>query len=433
MLYFLPMKSTPHIAVIGAGAFGGWTALHLLERGARVTLLDAWGPGNSRASSGGETRIMRGTYGPDQPYTEMAARALKLWTKYERRWKRQFLHRTGVLWMVPEHDDAFERGSIEPLRAAKIKFQELSAPQLKKRWPQINFEGIEWAIFEPECGYLDARASCQAVVDAFMAAGGKYRQLAVLADGLETGLLRDGLEAGLLRGGVRGRAALQGRVNRAKSDRALAPVVAASNNSASPQPFKADIYVFACGPWLGKLFPRTIGNLIQPTKQDIFFFGTPAGDDRFTDAHLPVWGDHRGRFRYGIPGAISGDARRGFKIADDTRGPAFDPTNGERVVSQDTLKDIREYVAFRFPALKNAPLIETRVCQYEQTPDSNFIIDRHPQNENVWIVGGGSGHGFKHGPALGEMTADLILKDREPGAFFQLTRFKTRTNVGAPS
>src|SRR6202050_1610922 len=153
MLHLL--KSNPHIAVIGAGAFGGWTALHLLERGARVTLLDAWVPGNSRASSGGETRVMRGTYGPDQPYTEMAARALKLWTKYERRWHRQFLHRTGVLWMAPANDDAFERDSIKALRRAKIKFHELSAPQMKKRWPQINFEGIEWAIFEPDCGYLD--------------------------------------------------------------------------------------------------------------------------------------------------------------------------------------------------------------------------------------------------------------------------------------
>ena len=445
------MKSKPHIAVIGAGAFGGWTALHLLERGARVTLLDAWGPGNSRASSGGETRVMRGTYGPDQPYTEMAARALKLWQKYERRWKRQFLHRTGVLWMAPAHDDAFERGSLKPLLQAKIKFQELSSPQMKKRWPQINFEGIEWGIFEPECGYLDARASCQAVVQAFVATGGKYRQAAVLADGLETELLLRrapllpgrppillggaplltgraallGGRAALLRGRatlLRGRAALQGRVSRVKSERALAPVAALSEDR--PQPLKADIYVFACGPWLGKLFPQTIGNLIQPTKQDIFFFGTPPGDDRFSDKHLPVWGDHRGRFRYGIPGARSGDARRGFKIADDTRGPAFDPTSGERVIDPETLRDIREYVAFRFPALKDAPLLETRVCQYEQTPDSHFIIDRHPTLENTWIVGGGSGHGFKHGPALGEMLSELILKDREPDATFRLARFK---------
>ncbi|MGZ6465597.1 MAG: NAD(P)/FAD-dependent oxidoreductase [Bdellovibrionota bacterium] len=377
------MKTKPHIAVIGAGAFGGWTALHLLERRARVTLLDAWGPGNSRASSGGETRVMRGTYGPDQPYTEMAARALKLWEKYERRWKRQFLHRSGVLWMASGRDDAFERGSVEMLRRAKIKSQELSTAQMRKRWPQINFEGIEWGIFEPECGYLDASASCQAVVETIVAAGGKYRQLAVLADGLEGG-----------------------------------PLCALELSDGSR--LKADCYVFACGPWLGKLFPQAVGRLVQPTKQDVFFFGTPAGDHRFSDTHLPVWANHRGRFRYGIPGSD----RRGFKIADDTRGPAFDPTNGERTVSQETLRDIREYVGFRFPALKDAFLVETQVCQYEQTPDSHFILDRHPAMEKVWIVGGGSGHGFKHGPAVGEMMAELILEEREPDAIFQLGRFK---------
>ena len=334
---------------------------------------------------------MRGTYGPDQPYTEMAARALQLWQKYERRWKRHFLHRTGVLWMASgrnehEHereDDAFETGSMKMLREAKIKFQELSTSQMKKRWPQINFEGIRWGIFEPDCGYLDARTSCQAVVAAFIAAGGKYEQLAVLGDGLESGPLRS---------------------------------LALSDGSR----LKADGYVFACGPWLRKLFPQTLGDLVQPTKQDVFFFGTPAGDDRFTDAHLPVWADHRGRFRYGIPGS----GRRGFKIADDTRGAAFDPTDGERVISPETLKDTREYLGFRFPALKGAPLVETRVCQYEQTSDSHFIIDQHPKMENMWIVGGGSGHGFKHGPAVGEIMADVILKKREPNPIFGLARFR---------
>jgi len=379
------MKSKLHVAVVGAGAFGGWAALHLLERGARVTLLDAWGPGNSRASSGGETRIMRGTYGPDQPYTKLAARALTLWQKYERRWKRQFLHRTGVLWMVSSRDDAYERESLSMLREARIKFQEFSTPEMKKRWPQINFEDVRWGIYEPECGYLDARASCQAVVDAFVAEGGSYRQIAVLPDQLEHAPLRS---LTLLDGSK----------------------------------LKADYYLFACGPWLGKLFPETLGQLIQPTKQDIFFFGAPAGDPRFTDTHLPVWGDHGKRFFYGIPGSD----RRGFKVADDTRGRVFDPTSGERVVNQATLKRVREYMAFRFPAMKDAPLIETRVCQYEQTPDSNFILDRHPRLENVWLLGGGSGHGFKHGLALGEMMAELIVKDCEADAVWRLSRFSKR-------
>ncbi len=385
----LGMKSKIQIAVVGAGAFGGWTALHLLECGSRVTLIDAWGPGNSRASSGGETRIMRGTYGPDQPYTALAARSLKLWEKYERRWKKRFLHRTGVLWMVSSQDDAYERGSIDVLGEAGIKFQELSTPEMIKRWPQINFSDVRWGIFEPDAGYLDARRSCQAVVDAFVAGGGEYRQVAVLHDE----------NAG------------------SASLRALA----LSDGSS----MKADYYVFACGPWLGKLFPETLAHIIRPTKQDIFFFGPPAGDAHFTDGHLPVWGDHLsgdhgGRFFYGIPGSD----RRGFKVADDTRGREFDPTSGERVVSAATLKRVREYMTFRFPAMKDAPLIETRVCQYEQTPDSHFIVDRHPQMNNVWLLGGGSGHGFKHGPALGETMARLILKDEEPRAVWRLARFQ---------
>ena len=376
------MKAKPHIAVIGAGAFGGWTALHLLERGARVTLIDAWGPGNSRASSGGETRILRGTYGPNQPYTELAARARKLWLKYERRWKRQLLHPVGVLWIVSSRDDAYERGSLEVLRQAQIKFRKFTTPEMKKRWPQINFAGVHWGIFEPECGYLDARASCQAVVEAVVARGGKYLPSAVSADGLESAPFR-----GLI--------------------------------FSDGSQLQADSYVFACGPWLGKLFPETLGPIIRPTKQDIFFFGPPAGDSRFTEAQLPVWGDHGARFFYGIPGS----GRRGFKVADDTRGSAFDPTCGERVVSPATLKRVREYISFRFPAMKHAPLLETRVCQYEQTPDSDFIVDRHPRMQNVWLLGGGSGHGFKHGPALGEMMAELILKNREPKSVWRLSRW----------
>jgi glycine/D-amino acid oxidase-like deaminating enzyme len=377
------MKTKPHVVVIGAGAFGGWTALRLQESGAPVTLLDAWGPGNSRASSGGETRVFRGTYGPDQPYTAMAARSLMLWRKYERKWKRRFLHPTGVLWMAASRDDGFETGSVKMLREARIKFLELSAAQMKERWPQISFEGIEWGIFEPECGYLDARASCAAVVEAFIAEGGRYRQAAVVPDVFESAPVR-------------------------------------SLTLADGSALKADYYVFACGPWLGKLFPQTIGSLVRATKQDVFFFGTPPGDSRFDEEHLPVWADHRDHFLYGIPGS----GRRGFKVADDTRGQEFDPTSGERMVTQETLRSVREYIAFRFPAMKQAPLIESRVCQYEQTPDSDFLLDRHPRMENVWLVGGGSGHGFKHGPALGEMMAKLVLGDHAPLTMWRLSRFE---------
>jgi glycine/D-amino acid oxidase-like deaminating enzyme len=378
------MQSKSHVAVVGAGAFGGWTALYLLRGGARVTLLDAWGPGNSRSSSGGETRIIRGTYGPGQPYTKMAARALRLWKEHEARWGRPLFHRAGVLWMATSSDDQFERTSLPMLRDAGIAYEELSGREVGRRWPQINVEDVRWAIHEPDGGLLSARVACQAVMEGFLAEGGEYQQAAVLPHGLETGV-RDGL-------------ALSDGTKRI-----------------------ADQYVFACGSWLSNLFPQTIGSRLRPTKQDVFFFDPPAGDDRFSAAKLPVWADHRDRFIYGIPAADG----HGFKVADDTRGIDFDPTSGERTVSEDGLKAIREYVGFRFPAMKDTPLMETRVCQYENTMDHHLIIDRHPAAENVWLVGGGSGHGFKHGPALGEKVAGLVMESKDAEPIFRLARFAT--------
>jgi glycine/D-amino acid oxidase-like deaminating enzyme len=108
-----------HVLVVGAGAFGGWTAGSLLRLGARVTLVDAWGPGNSRASSGGETRVIRATYGPDRPYVTMVARAFQLWREHEQRWQRRLLYPVGVLWMVGG-DDAYERASLPLMSAPRL-------------------------------------------------------------------------------------------------------------------------------------------------------------------------------------------------------------------------------------------------------------------------------------------------------------------------
>ena len=387
----MPFK--PHIVVIGAGAFGGWTALYLLRAGAQVTLVDAWGPGNSRSSSGGETRVIRGAYGPDQPYTKLAARALELWKENQARWQRKFFLPIGVLWMV-EGTGEFERGSLPLLKEAGIPFEQLSTGEMARRWPQISFDNVDWGIYEPESGYLLARASTQAVVEHFIAEGGVYRQAAVAVPDLDRSK----------------RLESEDRLVSGKRDLPL------SDGST----LVADKYIFACGPWLGKLFPQTIGPHFSATRQDVFFFGPPAGDARYDESNIPVWADHSAHFMYGIPG----NEGRGFKMADDTRGPEFDPTNGERMISPDRLSEARRYLAYRFPGMKEAPLVETRVCQYEDTADRNFIIDRHPRNDNVWIVGGGSGHGFKHGPALGEMVARLVIKDERADAMYRLARFK---------
>src|SRR5437762_3673898 len=369
------------VVVVGAGAFGGWTALHLLRKGAKVTLVDAWGPGNSRASSGGETRVIRGVYGKDRSYTAMARRAFELWHENEARWKKKLYTRTGALFMVADSGE-FVRSSIPFLREFRFAYEEISTAEARRRYPQVDFAGIEWTLLEKEAGYLLARRSCADVLDGFLAEGGTYREALASPPEISGGRL-----AGV-----------------ALSDGTL---------------LSADVYVFACGPWLPKLFPDVIGGRIEPTRQEVFYFGTPAGDSRFSETQMPVWVETP-RFFYGIPG----NERRGFKIADDARGVAVDPTSGDRTPSADALPTAREYIARRFPALAGAPLLDSRVCQYENSADHHFIVDRHPAAANVWLVGGGSGHGFKHGPALGELVAGNVLGEKPTEPLFSLSRFE---------
>ena len=376
-----PKQPPPHVVVVGAGAFGGWTALFLRRAGARVTLLDAWGPGNSRASSGGETRVSRATYGPRAVYTRMAARALTLWKEHQARWHRQLYHGIGVLWLV-ESDDQYEKAALPILRDAHVAFEELQGAEVARRYPQINCEQVRWAILEKDGGYLTARRACASVLEGFLAEGGEYRQLGVQQPAPSGGELSS---------------------------------VTLSDGSR----LTADRFVFACGPWLGPLFPDVIGDKVRATRQEVFFFGTPSGDRRFTEEALPVWADHGTRFMYGIPG----NEWRGFKVADDTRGPIIDPTTESRTLSPEALQTARDYLGVRFPGLKGAPLLESRVCQYEESPDEHFIIDRHPAAANVWLVGGGSGHGFKHGPAVGELVARLVQSGQASDEQFRLSRF----------
>jgi sarcosine oxidase len=367
----LSFSSTPSVIVVGAGAFGGWTALHLVQRGAKVILLDAWGPGNSRASSGGETRTIRATYGPAQAlYVKMVPRALRLWQEFEQRWKVKLFFRSGALRMAGAND-SYESSALPILQQAGIRFEKLSPSEGAKRWPQMSFEGVSWSVYEPDSGFLAARRACEAVFDAFLKSGGQYQQAQ----------------------------AIPGRIGARRMDGVLA----------GSEVLKADTYIFALGPWLGRTFPF-LASSITPTRQEVFFFGTPAGDVRFTEEHLPTWIDGGKRPFFGVPG----NHWRGFKIADDTRGPVIDPSTMEREISQEKLSAAREYLRFRFPSMVDAPLLETRVCQYENSKDHNFILDRHPEADNVWIVGGGSGHGFKHGPVMGEMVADAVLETKAP-------------------
>jgi sarcosine oxidase len=371
------------VAVVGAGAFGAFTALALRRLGAKVTLLDAWGPGNSRASSGGDTRILRAVYG-DRIYVELAARAFAAWADFERLTGRTVFQSTGALWMVAGGSD-FIAKAAEHLKVVGFPYEKLTTEEAARRFPQVAFEGVQWALWEERAGFLLARESCALAVQALVKTGGAYR-LAKVEPGE---IASDAMEPLRLSNGDK---------------------------------LRADAYVFACGPWLGQLFPTVLGAKIAPTRQEVFFFGTPAGDARFEPPALPVWIESGERLMYGIPG----NDRRGFKVADDTRGPTFDPTGGQRLVSAEGLERARALLRRRFPALADAPLTESRVCQYENSPDQNFILDRHPGAANAWLVGGGSGHGFKFAPAWGEQVAETVLGRRPVEPFFALARLSRR-------
>ena len=376
------------MVVVGAGAFGGWTALMLRRAGAAVTLVDAWGPGNARASSAGETRVIRGTYGDRAIYTHMAARAMTLWREHDASAGRQFFHRTGALWIFAG-PATFGEASVEPMRAAGLPVEWLDPGEAASRWPQVCFDGVARVLWEPEAGYALARRACEHVVETLVAEGGRYVVGQVVApEGAASPVPGD-----------------------ARTLRSL--------RLASGATLTADRFVFACGPWLGSVFPDVIGGRVRPSRQESFYFGTPPGDDRWLPPRLPVWLDYGARMVYGIPGS----AHRGFKFADDTPGATFDPTHGDRSPTPEMLAEARDFLRRRFPALATAPLLGSEVCQYELTPDSHFLIDRHPAADNVWLAGGGSGHGFKMGPALGEAVSRIVTGQAEPDPAFRLGRF----------
>ena len=344
--------------------FGAWTAHALNQRGWQVTLVDQHGPANSRASSGGETRIIRSGYGQLSIYARWARDSLGEWLALERRSGERLFIRTGALFIARHRtwlDD-----TEETLRRERIPCRRLSPDDLSRRLPVLAFPDASGAVFEPEAGVLFARRSVQALVRTLV--GNGVELVTERAD--PAAVLREQL---------------------------------------------SDAVIFAAGPWLPQLFPDALGDAIFPTRQEVFFFGTAPGDDRFLPSRLPAWVAFEDGI-YGLPDLEC----RGIKIAIDAHGEAIDPERANRIVDPAAVARVRELLRRRLPAAADAPLLETRVCQYENTANGHLLIDRLPGHDRAWIAGGGSGHGFKHGPMIGRYVADLIEGTIEPEPVFRL-------------
>jgi sarcosine oxidase len=365
------------VVVVGAGVFGTWTALHLHESGADVTVVEAYDPGHSRSSSGDETRVLRCGYGPDRLYADLARRSLEQWRALEARLAgaEPFWHPCGVLWMAAG-DDAYTAATHATLTGAGFAVELLDRGQLRHRFPHIAADGIDTALLEPTSGVLAARRAVRA------------------------------LAADLVRRGVR---IVHARIEPPMPG-ALQAIRAVDGSQVA-----GDRFVFACGAWLPRVFPALLGGRIRPTRQVVVYVGAPAGDARFREGQMPAWID----FPAGIYGTPDIDGR-GVKIGVDAHGPPIDPDADDRLADRASVDKVRAWLARRMPSLAGAPVVETRVCAYENTATGDFLIDRHPEYPNVWIVGGGSGHGFKHGPAVGEIAAGMALRGDAPHPRFSL-------------
>jgi glycine/D-amino acid oxidase-like deaminating enzyme len=379
-----PIRSRSHIAVIGAGVFGAWTAHHLRRSGHRVTLIDAYGPAHSRASSGGESRLTRAAYGKDSIYTRMALDSLPQWKELSAKSGLPIFIPSGILFFFPTLEPYLDE-SLEAHRKLGLPSERLTPAQMARRFPMIDFTGVKAGIFEPGFGALMARRSVQTLVDRFVRGGGTYVRGAVLPPAARTNRTLDAVE---LTTGER---------------------------------IAADRFVFALGPWLPKVFPDLLGRRIVATRQEVFFFAPPAGDRRFLPEAMPGWADFNGGdIFYGFPD-LEG---RGVKFAHDQHGAVVDPDTQDRRPSEAALAEIIAFRDRRFPLLRAAPLTEARVCQYENSSNGDFLIDFHPQYQNLLLVGGGSGHGFKHGPEVGRHAAARLF-----GAISAEPRFSLATKA----
>src|SRR6202166_4387304 len=369
-------SSSYDVVVVGAGVFGSWTAWHLAKRKLKVLVLDAYGAAHARASSGGETRIIRMSYAADEIYTRWSQRSLVQWKQLSSASGQVLFQQTGVLWLEGA-DDLRLRESQATIERCGIKHELMDNAELTRRYPQVNFDGVSRGLLEPESGVLLARRAVQAVVEESKKKNGEFLiAQAVTPDG-------------------------SGTISKLATSRCGT--------------FSAGQFVFACGPWLGKVFPEILGHRIFSSTQEVFFFCVPPGDARFAPPALPTWLFQEDEY-YGMPD-IEG---RGLKIALDHHGERVDPDTQSRLPTAAEAEVVQKYVASRFPAMRNAPVVETRVCQYENTSNGDFLIDRHPEMENVWLVGGGSGHGFKHGPAVGEYLAGQLLDKGKPEPRYSL-------------
>ena len=329
----------------------------------QVTLVDQFEPGDRRATSGGETRLIRCGHGADAHYTASARRARTLWRELEAESGAELLIECGLVWFAGRAD-GWEAASEATMRAQGIPVERLGVEEGARLFPSFHGDDLEFLLHEPEAGVLRAQTAIQTLAVQAYTHGARL---------------------------IRGRAAPEG-------DRVVV----------GGEVLEADATVWACGGWLPQLFPQLAN--VKTTRQDLFFID---GGEPWTRA--PGWVEYDGAV-YGT-GDLDG---LGVKGAPDFEGPPLAADDDLPPSDPGNERWIRAYFARRFPALAEAPLKSSTTCRYELSPDSHFIAAQHPAHPSVWLLGGGSGHGFKHGPAMAERMAAALRGDEPLPERFRL-------------
>lgn len=375
------MSRAVEAVVVGAGIAGAMTALHLRRAGLSVRLIDAWEPGHARAASAGTHRLIRSTHGTDELYTLWSREARLRWMELSREVGRRLYYESGVVILAARDHSEWEDATQATLSRLGIPFFIVPPDEIPIRLPVVNPRGIAYGLWEPEAGFIMSKDALVATVELFVSEGGESVR-------------------GRVRTDERERPTLDGR------------------------PVEADLVVMACGAWMGRLFPRTLGRLLEIVRQDVILVSPPSGDTRYDWPNMPGWIDH-GYPAYGVP-AVGG---HGFKAAFAWHHGTMDIDRSDRVTDPSTVARCRRYLATRFPELADSVITDQKVCQIVNTPDNHFIIDRHPEQENLVLVTGGSGHLFKHGPVLGDYVAGFALGGHGTDRRFRLGRDRAASSA----
>lgn len=359
------MSASSTAIVVGAGIAGASTALALRRAGLDVRLVEQSQPGHAGAASGGEHRILRCSHGADELYTRWARQARLDWLELAEQTGRELFVPNGVVMLARAGHTAWEDASAEAMAAQGIPHFRCDVRELGVRLPQVNLKGIAYGLWEPEAGFVYAKRATVATVAQFIREGGRLERGRVTTDARERPRLGD-------------------------------------------RPLQADVIVIAAGAWTGSLFPRHLRRLVEVVRQNVIMVAPPRGDSGYDAAQFPCWIDH-GNGAYGIPAA----GGYGFKAVLVWRQLAIDLDHEDRLVDATSIARTRRYLSTRFPGLDGAPITQCSVGQIANTPDTHFLIDRHPDHDDIVLVAGDSGHLFKHGPVLGRFVAEVATRKRD--------------------